>query len=195
MKTSISQRSATMSSDDTTQARTSHILDHEPDMVQPHLENNTALVAQTLDRATHRFVDRLFPGQLGRIVQHHELAQLQTGFEYRRRALQMAVETKLQAVEEMCNHVLVTGKSEIRRKRQEFFAEQKLKLQESINAYAERFHAETDRRFDALAAMRNDYMRSREEERLLRAVDEFHSMIEQLGQEFLEIIREGIKRG
>jgi len=184
-----------MSSDDTTQTRTTHILDREPEVLQPHMETNTALVTQTLDRTSYRFVDRLFPGQLGRIVQAHELAQLQTGFEYRRRALQMAVETKLQAVEEMCNHVLVTGKSEIRRKRQEFFAEQKLKLQESINAYAERFHAETDRRFDALAAMRNDYMRSREEERLLRAVDEFHSMIEHLGQEFLAIIREGITRG
>ena len=184
-----------MSSNDPTQTRTTHILDREPEVLQPHMETNTALVTQTLDSTSHRLISRLFPGGLGQMVHAHELAQLKTGFEYRRRALQMAVETKLQAVEEMCNHVLVTGKSEIRRKRHEFFAEQKLKLQESMNAYAERFHTDTDRRFDALATLRNDYMRSREEERLMRAVDEFHVMIEQLGQQFLDIIREGITRG
>jgi len=62
-------------------------------------------------------------------VRAHDLAQLRTGFEYRRRALQMAVETKLQAVEEMCNHLLVTGKSETPARTAEFFAAQSLKLQ------------------------------------------------------------------
>jgi len=89
----------------------------------------------------------------------------------------------------------VTGKSEIRRKRQEFFAEQKLKLQESMNVYAERFHADMERRFDAMAAMRHERIREREEQRLLQGVDEFHDMLEQLGREFLDIIREGVHRG
>jgi hypothetical protein len=184
-----------MSTDETTLGPAAPILDREPEALQPHMESNTALVAKTLSRTSHGLLMRLFPREADQLVQSHELAQLQTGFEYRRRALQMAVETKLQAVEEMCNHVLVTGKSEIRRKRQEFFAEQKLKLQESMNAYAERFHAEMERRFDAMEAMRNEHVRGREEQRLLRAVDEFHDMLEQLGREFLDIIREGVSRG
>jgi ABC-type methionine transport system ATPase subunit len=104
----------------------------------------------------------------------------------------MAVETKLQAVEEMCNQVLVTGKGEIRRQRQEFFAEQKLRLQETMNACTERFNAEMERRFEALDKMRVEHMRKREEERLIRAVDEFHDMLEQLGADFLAIIHEGV---
>jgi len=184
-----------MSTDDNTQARTSHILDREPDALQPHMASNSALVAHTVSRAHEGFIARLFPREIDRVVQAHELQQLQTGFEYRRRALKMAVETKLQAVEEMCNHVLVTGKSEIRRKRQEFFAEQKLKLQETMNECAERFHTEMGRRFDALPSLRNEYLRGREEQRLLRAVDQFHDMLDQLGQEFLDIIREGVSRG
>ena len=183
-----------MSTEDNTQARTSHILDREPDALQPHMASNSALVAQTVSRTHQGFIARLFPGEIDRVVEAHELQQLQTGFEYRRRALKMAVETKLQAVEEMCNHVLVTGKSEIRRKRQEFFAEQKLKLQETMNECAERFHTEMGRRFDALPSLRNEYLRGREEQRLLRAVDQFHDMLDQLGQEFLDIIREGVSR-
>jgi len=184
-----------MSIDDIDRTQTTHILEREHEVLQPHMESNTSLVARTLDRPSQGFLARLFPDEVDEIVQTHELAQLQTGFEYRRRALQMAVETKLQAVEEMCNHVLVTGKSEIRRKRQEFFAEQKLKLQESMNAYAERFHTDMERRFDAMAAMRHERIREREEQRLLRAVDEFHDMLDQLGREFLDIIREGVSRG
>lgn len=171
------------------------ILEREPSALQPHMESNTSLVAKTLGREAQGILARLFPREVDQIVQTHQLEQLQTGFEYRRRALQMAVETKLQAVEEMCNHLLVTGKSEIRRKRQEFFAEQKLKLQETMNAYAERFHTDMDRRFEALAGLRNGHLRQREEQRLLLAVDQFHDMLEQLGNEFLDIIREGVSRG
>jgi hypothetical protein len=184
-----------MSTDDTTLIPPTPILEREPEALAPHMESNSALVAKTLNHASHGFLARLFPGELDQVVQTHEVEQLQTGFEYRRRALRMAVETKLQAVEEMCNHVLVTGKSEIRRKRQEFFADQKLKLEESMNACAERFQEQTERRLGALAAIPNEHIRGREEQRLLRAVDDFYDMLDQLGREFLDIIREGVSRG
>ncbi len=80
-----------------------HILDQKPNVVQAHVSENRALLEAALTN--------------------------KTGFEYRRRALHMAVEAKLQVIEEMCNHVLVTSKSEIRRQRQEFFAEQRLRLE------------------------------------------------------------------
>ena len=170
------------------------ILEREPDSLAPHMASNSTLVARTLQRDNQGFVTRLFPTEVDRIVTQHEFQQVQTGFEYRERALRMAVETKLQAVEEMCNHVLVTGKSEIRRERQEFFAEQKLKLQESMNAQVDRFHTEMDQRFERLGQLRNEHLRGREETRLLRAVDQFHDMLDELGEDFLCIIREGVSR-
>ncbi len=114
---------------DTAPTNNTPILEREPDSLVPHMETNSTLVAHTLQRDNQGFVTRLFPTDVSRIVSQHEFQQVQTGFEYRQRALRMAVDTKLQAVEEMCNHVLVTGKSEIRRERQEFFAEQKLNQQ------------------------------------------------------------------
>jgi len=184
-----------MSTDDITPAPNTPILEREPEALAPHMQSNSALVAKTLDRNTHGLLTHLFPDELDQVVRAHEAEQLQTGFEYRRRALRMAVESKLQAVEEMCNHVLVTGKSEIRRKRQEFFAEQKLALEGSMNACAERFQAQIEPRLGTLGAIRNEHLREREEQRLLRAVDDFYDMLDQLGREFLDIIREGVSRG
>ena len=168
------------------------ILEREPKALAPHMANNSAFVDKAMHRGNAHLLARLFPGETERSLRQYELEQLKTGFEYRQRALRMAVETKLQAVEEMCNQVLVTGKGEIRRQRQEFFAEQKLRLQESMNACTERFHAEMERRFDAMAKIRIDHIRDREEQRLMRAVDEFHDMLEQLGADFLAIIHEGV---
>lgn len=180
-----------MSVDEST-ATATPILEREPKALAPHMASNAALVGEAMQRGQSRLLTRLFPNDLDRALRQHELEQVKTGFEYRQRALRMAVETKLQAVEEMCNQVLVTGKGEIRRQRQEFFAEQKLRLQETMNGCAERFHAEMERRFQALDKMRVEHIRQREEERLVRAVDEFHDMLEQLGADFLAIIHEGV---
>jgi hypothetical protein len=168
------------------------ILEREPKTLQPHLEHNSSLVADTIHRGHRQLLTRLFPSEMDRALRTHELEQVRTGFEYRQRALRMAVETKLQAIEELCNQALVTGKGEIRRKRQEFFAEQKLQLQATMNACTERFHAEMEQRFEAMDRLRVEYIRQREEQRLLRAVDEFHDMLEQLGADFLAIIHEGV---
>jgi hypothetical protein len=168
------------------------LIEREPKAIAPHLEHNRMLVGRAMQRDEERFLARLFPSEAEREVRRHELDQLRSGFEYRRRALHLAVETKLQAVQEMCNDVLVTGKAEMRRKRHEFFAEEKLKLQQTMNQVTERFNAEMERRFDAIGKLRHESLRDSEEQRLLRAVDQFHEMLDQLGGEFVAIIHEGV---
>ena len=170
------------------------ILDREPRELTPHVAQNAELVDHTLTRAHANLLRRLFPGELERLVHDHELEQVKTGFDYRRRLLHMAVETKLQAVEEMCNHLLVTGKSEIRRERQEFFAGQTLKLQIAMDECADAFSRQIDGRFQRLGSLQNEYLRRKEEERLLKAVDQFHTMLDELATEFASIIHEGISR-
>ena len=76
-----------MTAEDTTTTPTTPILEREPEALQPHMQSNSALVAATLERPNEGFLNRLFPGEVDQIAQTHELAQLQTGFEYRRRAL------------------------------------------------------------------------------------------------------------
>ena len=168
------------------------IIDREPKALAPHLDQNRVLVARAMQRDQEQFLLRLFPTEAEREVRRHELDQIKVGFDYRRRALHLAVETKLQAIEEKCNDVLVTGKAEMRRKRQEFFAEEKLKLVESMNDVVERFHAEITTRYEALDKQRIEAIRDREEQRLLRAIDQFHAMLEDLGKGFESIIHEGV---
>lgn len=177
-----------------TQTRGTHILEREPDLLKPHL-NETQHLVDNVTRKTHaNLLRRLFPGHEERALRDHELAQVGTEFEFRQRALTMAVETKLQALEEMCNHVLVTGKSEIRRKRQAFFAEQRLQLQQSMNQVAASFNTEMQQRFDALEDIRQPFLREREEQRLMKSADQFGDMLDQLVREFADIINEGVSR-
>jgi hypothetical protein len=178
-----------------TQKYTSHTrtLDQEPNVVQVHVSENRALLEAALAKE-QGLLRRLFPGEEGHLIREHERESLKTGFEYRCRALHMAVEAKLQAIEEMCNHVLVTGKSEIRRQRQEFFAEQRLRLEQAMNNCADRFNAEMERRLETLSRYQHPHLRQREEERLLKTIDQFQDMLEQLGREFMDIIQEGVSR-
>jgi hypothetical protein len=170
------------------------LLDREPRELAPHIARNAELVDATVAGVHGSLARRVFPSDLTRTVRSHEMMQLKTGFEYRRRALQMAVETKLQTVEEMCNHLLVTGKSEIRRERQEFFAAQSLKLQTAMDDCAQTFNQKWEASFERLEKLRNEHLRSREEERLLRSVDTFHAMLDELVTEFAGIIHEGVQR-
>jgi hypothetical protein len=170
-----------------------HILDQEPNVVQAHVSENRALLEAALTKEQD-LLRRLFPSEEGCLIREHERESLKAGFEYRRRALHMAVEAKLQVIEEMCNHVLVTSKSEIRRQRQEFFAEQRLRLEQAMNACADRFNAEMERRLETLSRYQHPHLRQREEERLLKTIDQFQDMLEQLGREFMDIIQEGVSR-
>ncbi|HRQ65970.1 MAG TPA: hypothetical protein PKZ76_14100 [Xanthomonadaceae bacterium] len=166
----------------------------EPESVRRQADAHDARVEAALRNHAGTWLARLLPDRIGREVKEHELAELQAGFDYRRRALQMAIETKLQAVEEMCNHVLVTGKSEVRRRRQEVFAEQRLMLQQSLDKLADRFGADMERRFEAVANIRSEVLRCHEERRLERAVEEFHGTLDRLAEDFVAIIREGVQR-
>lgn len=166
----------------------------EPEAVRRQADANAERIESVLADRAGSWLSRLMPDPIDREVQAHRMTELQAGFDYRRRALHMAIETKLQAVEEMCNHVLVTGKSEVRRRRQEVFAEQRLKLQQSLDQLADRFRADMEHRFDVVAGIRNEVLRTREAQRLERAVDEFHATLDQLAADFVAIIQEGVQR-
>ena len=128
------------------------------------------------------FLSRLFPTAADQEIAAHEGELLRAGFEYRRRVVEMAVEARLQAMEEACNHALVTGKAMIRRERQEFFGRELLRMRRRMDEYAESFNRDIDARFTAIDKYRNAHLRQREEERLLRAVDQFHGLLERLSE-------------
>lgn len=188
----IKAHSATRSLDD---ARLDAVLPAsvgESEVIRVEADGNAMKVDAAIERRHSRILSRLLPDAVDRKVEEHAIIELDIGFDYRRRALQMAVESKLQAVEEMCNHVLMTGKSEVRRKRQEFFANQRLLLQRTLDDLAQRFNEDMEKRLHALDRMNHPTLREREARRLENAIDEFHATLERLTQDFLAIVEEGV---
>lgn len=164
----------------------------ESEIIRSEADTNAGHVDAAIHRHQNRWLARMLPDESDRKVTAHDLAMLETGLDYRRRALRMAVESKLQAVEDMCNHVLMTGKSEVRRKRQEFFAGQRLQLQSALDDLAERFNGDMERRLLALDRISHPMLRDRESRRLENAIDEFHATLERLTADFLAIVEEGV---
>lgn len=158
------------------------------------MNENESLVEAARENNTGGWIQRLIPDGATQMAVSAEQDELSIGFEYRRKALQLAAESKLQAVEEACNHVLVTGKSEIRRERQEFFADQVSRLSMSMHAYAEEFNTEIDQRLGEIETLyKSEIIRDRERARLVRQIEDFHSVLEDMASEFQQIIDEGVK--
>lgn len=165
----------------------------DQDSVQNQMMDNRQLVDRAMDK-THGALGALFADHRERVVvREYEMEQLKAGFEYRRRALALAVEARLAQFEEACNDQLRKGKSEVRRSRQEFFAEQKLLLQTRLDEYAAKFLQHLEQRLNALEQVSNQHLRAREEARLYRAYEQFQDTLEGLTEEFAEIVNEGIR--
>ena len=130
-----------------------------------------------------------------KLVQHHVLEELTQGFEHRRKALYMVLETKLHSVQEACNHVLVTGKTHLRQQRLEYFGEVFRQVEQRLNNLADDFLKDMDKRIEALKDFKSDAIRQREKQRLEKSVNDFLDTIDQLMDEFRSIISEHINQG
>lgn len=152
---------------------------------------------QLIIRAIERYADPpsfLMDRQRGKLVQGNILVELKQGFEYRQQALQMALETRLQAMEEHCNHVLVTGKAQYRRERNSFFADQLVELQRQMDELADKFNHAVDERLNRLDSYQSEHLKRREQERLEKSIDDFMDMIDALMENFKSIFNSQVNR-
>ena len=94
--------------------------------------DRSSSAARELIERNATFLDRLFKGDLYRILEDSRIKQARTELDFRERALRIAKETQLQALQETYNQFLVKGKGKFRRDRAEFFAEQALILEKEI---------------------------------------------------------------
>lgn len=127
-----------------------------------------------------------------KLVQQHMIEELSQGFEHRRKALSMVLETKLHSIQEACNHVLVTGKTHLRQQRLEYFGEVFREVEQRMNGLADDFLSDMDKRFERLKSFKNESIKQREKQRLEKSVDDFLDTLDQLMDEFRSIISEHI---
>ncbi|AGA89193.1 hypothetical protein Thimo_0323 [Thioflavicoccus mobilis 8321] len=151
---------------------------------------------QRVDQALRRHTESLLPAMLERgrhrLVREHLDTELALGFEHRRQALSMALESRLQSIREACNHLLVTGKAHLRRQRIEYFGEVYRQLEQRMSQLADDYLAEADTRFARIEGLKSEHLRQREQQRLERSADDFLATLDRLMDDFRAIISENV---
>jgi hypothetical protein len=120
-------------------------------------------------------------------------AELALGFEHRRAALSMALESRLQSIREACNHVLVTGKTHLRQQRIDYFGQVYSELEARMQQLADTYVAQADARFARLPSIKADYLRERERARQEKSAADFLDTLDLLMDEFRAILSENVE--
>ena len=125
-------------------------------------------------------------------MREHLAAELAQGFEYRRAALSLAMESRLQSIREACNHVLVTGKTHLRQQRISYFGEVYRELENRMQDLADAYIEQADIRFARIDAISSEHLRERERARQQKAAMDFLDTLDRLMDEFRSIVSETI---
>lgn len=155
-------------------------------------EDNEVRVQQALSRHNGRFTTMLAGRDERKMVQDNLMGELSKGFEHRRHALGMVLESRLHSIREACNHILVTGKTHLRQQRLEYFGQVYRKVEISMSTLSDQFLQDMDERFKRLDQFSSDSIRLREQARLEKSVDDFLTTLDSLMDEFRNIIHENI---
>jgi hypothetical protein len=151
-----------------------------------------------VSNAVRRHTTSIIPAVLNRrehlLVREHLAAELAVGFEHRREALTMALETRLQSIREACNHVLVTGKTHLRQQRIEYFGQVYRQLEQRMQHLADDFIAEADARFARVDKIHSEHLRERERARQEKSALDFLDTLDRLLDEFRNIVNENVDR-
>lgn len=154
-------------------------------------------IEEQMSNAVRRHGDSVLPGVLNpkkhRLVREHLITELSLGFENRRAALEMVLESRLQSVREACNHVLVTGKTQLRQQRIDYFGQVYRNLESSIQKIADQFLAEADARYARLTRISSEHLREHERKRQEKAATDFLDTLDQLMDDFRAILSENVQ--
>ncbi len=155
-------------------------------------EDTERRVSEALQTHEHPVIPALFNRRERQVVQSALVIELEQGFEHRRKAIAMALESRLHSIREACNHALVMGKTDLREQRMAHYAEAMQRLDKRMNRLADDFLEEADQRFDRLERYRNERIRQREQERLDKSVENFLTTLDRMMAEFNSIVTEHI---
>lgn len=170
------------------------LITREAQAIQPIYHDAEREVTHVARRQTGLTLARLFPSAIDKAMQSHQLDQFQTNCDYRRKALKMLVDAKLQAVEEFLNEALVKGKGHLRRERHDYITAERLRLQRALDRYVDEFNTMLEARLDRIASLRQPRLQELESGRLERDAERFHQWVDARIDEFEAIVSEGVQR-
>jgi hypothetical protein len=159
-----------------------------------HSRNNEMAVENAVKRHQRKSGLVLFNREENKRVRQHIMAELEKGFEFRQKALAITLETKLQTLEEACNHILITGKTCLRKQRTEFFAKELMGLKQNMDAMVDTFATRIDERLMQVEKYQSELIQQREKARLEKSIGDFLDTLDQLVGDFINIINESVHR-
>ena len=167
-------------------------LENLPEQATRRGEENEHMVLTAMDRHNFNGIPMIFNRKERKLVRQHLMGELEKGFEHRRQALSLVLETRLHSIREACNHVLVTGKTALRQQRIEYFGKVYRQVANELDRLSTQFLTDVDERFDQLERYKAKCIREREQKRLEKSVDDFLDTLDQLMGEFRHIVNENV---
>lgn len=155
-------------------------------------EDNEKLIGTAMDHYQQRSLSWLGSNSERRLVQEKLMQEMALGFDHRRQALAMVLESRLHSVREACNHILTTGKTHLRQQRLEFFGQVFFEVEQRLNGLADEFLNDMDTRFEKIDGYKSEVIRERERARMERSLDGFMETLDCLMGDFRHIIHENI---
>ncbi len=163
-----------------------------PDEAKGRVNENEEMVQKAVVRHQTTIIPEVFNRKERQMVRDQLMAELDQGFAHRRQTLDLVLQTRLHSIQEACNHLLVTGKTELRQQRTAYFSRVYQQVFNDLDQLSNRFLTDLDQRFQKLETFQTEYIRDREQKRLEKSVDDFIDTVDQLMDEFRHIVSENV---
>jgi hypothetical protein len=135
---------------------------------------------------------KLFPTRQQRKIEEAKYKTVQARYDHQTRAIRVAHEAQLQAIQEMYNDFLVQGKAKIRKDRSEFFQEQYENLMMTLANKSQEFTCRMNAGYQQLEAITVESLRKRQERLIGTIADSYYETVEKLIRNFQRILDEEI---
>lgn len=135
---------------------------------------------------------KLFPTRQQRQIEQAKYKTVKARYDYQIRAIQVAHEAQLQAIQEMYNDFLIQGKAKIRKDRSEFFQEQYENLMLTLTNKSQEFTSRINTSYQQLEAITVESLRKRQERLIGTIADSYFETVEKLIRNFQRILDEEI---
>jgi hypothetical protein len=138
-------------------------------------------------------LQKVFPNRQQRYIDLAKHKTVKARYEFQMRAIQVAQEAQLQAIQEMYNDFLVQGKAKIRKDRAEFFQGQMDTLLTSLTNKSQEFTNRMHTAYQQLSNIQVEGLKKRQEKLINSIADGYYETVEKLIKSFQRILDEEIQ--
>ncbi len=149
--------------------------------------------AQVLLQKQLSFFDRVFPSTIDKQALEHQSQLMSQESSHNNNMHRVMSEFQLKAVTEAANKVLQDGIVKARENSAHSYSEKMKTLQHSMEQITMGVSTSIDKALEDLSTIKNEHLRKRREDFLLKQIDQFYDVIEYIMDDFRSITQNLIK--